>query len=106
MDKLSGSKLELAKTYKEAGRQLAGDTVEDMVTHEMGHHISYASNETNKKLREIQKEGSWKEYAKHISGYANFSFGEYFSESLVAYCNGELDILQPEVIEVIESMRK
>ena len=106
MDKLSGSKLELAKTYKEAGRQLAGDTVEDMVTHEMGHHISYMSNGINKKLSEINREGSWKEYAKHISGYANFSFGEYFSESLVAYCNGELDILQPEVIEVIESMRK
>ena len=106
IDKLSGSNLELAKTYIEAKRQLAGNTVEDMVTHEMGHHISYASKDINKRLSEIQKDSSWKEYAKHISGYANHSFGEYFSESLVAYCNGEVDILQPEILEVFENMRK
>lgn len=104
MDKLSGKQLELAKTYQKAGRTLVGNSVEDMVTHEIGHHISYMQS-VNKELAELQKT-DWKQYANELSGYANHSFGEYVAESFNAYFNGEHDKLQPELISIFDKLRK
>lgn len=104
MDKLSGKQLELAKTYQKAGRTLVGNSVEDMVTHEIGHHISYMQS-VNKELAELQKT-DWKQYASELSGYANHSFGEYVAESFNAYFNGEHDKLQPELISIFDKLRK
>lgn len=104
MDKLSGKQLELAKAYQKAGRTLVGNSVEDMVTHEIGHHISYMQS-VNKELAELQKT-DWKQYASELSGYANHSFGEYVAESFNAYFNGEHDKLQPELISIFDKLRK
>lgn len=104
MDKLSGKQLELAKTYQKAGRTLVGNSVEDMVTHEIGHHISYMQS-VNKELAELQKT-DWKQYASELSGYANHSFGEYVAESFNAYFNGEHGKLQPELISIFDKLRK
>ena len=41
---------EIAEQYKKAGRTLVGNSLDDMVTHEMGHHISYSLSDVNKKL--------------------------------------------------------
>ena len=105
IDKLSGKQLEIAKAYQTAGRSLVGNTVEDMITHEIGHHISYMS-EVNKELSAISKTDEWKEYASKLSGYSNRSFGEYVAESFSAYYNGERDKLQPQIIDIFDRLRR
>lgn len=106
IDKLSGKQRELAEQYKKAGRTLVGNSLDDMVTHEMGHHISYSSSDVNKKLSDIQKNTDWEKYASNLSGYANHSYGEYVAESFNAYCRGEHDRLQDEIIKIFEDLRK
>lgn len=101
---LSGAQLEIAKAYQTAGRNLVDNSLEGMITHEIGHHISYMTN-VNKDLAGIQ-ESDWKEYAKNLSGYANHSFGEYVAESFTAYYNGDTSKLQPELIKVFEGLKK
>lgn len=105
MDALSGLQLELAKTYQKAGRSLVDSTVNGMVTHEVGHHITYMPD-INKAVAEIQKSDTWKEYAQELSGYANHSFGEYMAESFSAYYKGEEDKIQPELLKIFEGLRK
>lgn len=103
---LTGESRSLAEAYISAGRDLVGNSVEDFITHEIGHHISYSIPEVNKELSQIQKATDWKETASKLSGYANKSFGEYFAESFTAYCNGEQEMLQPEIISIFEKLRK
>ena len=105
IDVLSGDSKRIAEAYKIAGRSLVGDTVEDFITHEIGHHISYIPD-INKKLARIQAETDWKSVAEKLSGYSNHSFGEYFAESFTAFCRGEQDTLQPELIEIFEGLRR
>ena len=105
IDALSGDSRKLAEAYKTAGKSLVGNSVEDFITHEVGHHISYIP-EVNKKLTIVQKDTNWKDVAEHLSGYSNHSFGEYFAESFNAYCRGEQSTLQPELIEIFEGLRK
>ena len=105
INSLSGTKREIAEAYRIAGKSLVGDSVEDMVTHEIGHHLSYIPK-TNKELSKIQSNTNWRETARHLSGYANHSFGEYVAESFNAYCRGESKSLQPEMVKVFESLRK
>ena len=104
IDALTGAKRELAEIYKEAGRQLVGNDLEDFVTHEIGHHIAYSVGRSD--LMEIGRSTDWKEYAIHISGYANQSFDEYIAESFNSYYRGETENLQPEMVEVFERLRK
>lgn len=105
IDVLSGDSKRIAEAYKVAGKSLVGDTVEDFITHEIGHHISYIPD-INKKLARIQAETDWKSAAEKLSGYSNHSFGEYFAESFNAFCRGEQDMLQPELIEIFEGLRR
>lgn len=105
IDKLSGASRELAEVYRIAGKTLVGDSIEDAVTHEIGHHLSYMA-ETNKEFANISKNTNWREYAQHISGYANKTFGEYIAESFDAYYRNELDGLQPEMIEMFNGLRR
>lgn len=105
MDVLSGSQLEIAKAYEKAGRSLVDDTINGMVSHEIGHHISYMQD-INRELAEISRNDEWKNYAENLSGYANHTFGEYVAESFSAYYKGETDNLQPEIITLFEGLRK
>lgn len=105
MDVLSGSQLEIAKAYEKAGRSLVDDTINGMVSHEIGHHISYMQD-INRELAEISRNDEWKNYAENLSGYANHTFGEYVAESFSAYYKGETDKLQPEIITLFEGLRK
>ena len=105
IESLTGAKRELAEAYKEAGRSLVGNQIEDFITHEMGHHISWMTD-VNKEIYNISKQGDWKNYARSLSGYSNATFGEYFAESFNAYYRGETDSLQPEIIDIFERLRK
>lgn len=105
IDVLTGESKKLAEAYKAAGKSLVGDSVEDFITHEIGHHISYIP-EINKRLSTIQNNTKWRTFAEKLSGYANHSFGEYFAESFNAFCRGEQDMLQPELVEIFEGLRR
>ena len=105
IDVLKGESRKQAEAYKIAGRSLVGNSVEDFITHEVGHHISYIP-EVNKTLSQIQSDTNWKDVAQNLSGYSTHSFGEYFAESFNAFCKGEQDKLQPELIEIFEGIRR
>lgn len=105
MDRLTGRQLEIARTYQAAGRTLVDDSVEGMITHEVGHRISFMGS-LNTTFRDIGNNTDWHSYASTLSGYANASFSEYVAESFIAYYNGEFDRLQPEMIEVFDSLRR
>lgn len=105
MDRLTGRQLEIARTYQAAGRSLVDDSVEGMITHEVGHRISFMGS-LNTTFRDIGNNTDWHSYAQQLSGYANASFSEYVAESFIAYYNGEFDRLQPEMIEVFDSIRR
>lgn len=105
MDRLTGRQLEIARTYQAAGRSLVDDSVEGMITHEVGHRISFMGS-LNTTFRDIGNNTDWHSYAQQLSGYANASFSEYVAESFIAYYNGEFDRLQPEMIEVFDSLRR
>lgn len=105
IDKLTGKQKEIAQAYQTAGKSLVGNSVEDMVRHEIGHHISYMPS-VNKELAALQKSDEWKEYAKNISGYANHSFGEYVAESFNSYCKGKYEPLQPDLIAIFDGLRR
>lgn len=100
---LSGKSLELAEIYEKAGRSLVDNSVEGMITHEVGHHLSYMS-EVNKELSSISQSGEWQKYAETLSGYANTSFGEYIAESFTAYINSEK--IQPEIKKIFDGLKK
>ena len=103
--KFTGSKLELIERYEKVGKQLVGDSFEDMVVHETGHLLSYSS-EFNKPLTGLLKTTDWEQYAQKLSGYASHSFGEYVAESWSSfYKYGEKD-MQPELLEIFRGVMK
>ena len=105
IERLSGADRKLAETYRQAGRSLVGDSFEDMILHETGHHLSYMTDYNNDISKVIKKNG-WENYAKNISGYANHSAGEYIAESWVAFNKGETKNLDPELVKIFERLRK
>lgn len=105
IDRLTGAQRRLAEAYRTAGRSLVDNSLGGMVTHEIGHHITY-SGDLNRAFGAIQRADNWQPYAAHISGYANASFGEYCAESFTAYVNGERDILQPEMLAIFDGLRR
>lgn len=103
IDKLTGRQLELAETYKRAGRQIVGDgSVKDYITHEMGHHAQWTmiDPKTGNAIGDRMSK-----YAPHISGYANASKGEYIAESYAAYMKGLKGILDPEFVKLLEDKK-
>lgn len=104
-DMLTGDLLHLAEVYEHAGIALVDDSLEGMITHEVGHHISYIPD-VNKALSDIGKNTDWESYAKELSGYANHSFGEYVAESWTSYYNGQTEKVQPELVSIFEGLKK
>lgn len=103
IDKLTGRQLELAETYKRAGRQIVGDgSVKDYITHEMGHHVQWTmiDPKTGNAIGDRMAK-----YAPHISGYANASRGEYIAESFAACMKGQKDILDPEFVKLVSDKK-
>jgi hypothetical protein len=99
IDSLSGLQREVALRYQQAGRSTVGDTIQDLFTHELGHHIQWTTFDA-KTVNNLSSEITT--YAGRISGYASASNGEYIAESFVAYMRGERDILSPNFVEILD----
>ena len=95
---------EMFRKYEEAGRSLvSGDTVQGLVTHELGHHVQFEGL-TTKQFNEMTARR--KQYDGKISGYAQESGSEYIAESFVAYMKGEKSILDPEFVKAMDGLLK
>ena len=97
------------KTLVNTGRECVAqsyDFTEATFTHEMGHFL----DDKVFKLQLVQNNDflakSMDKYAGNISGYAVSSKQEYVAESYVAYCFGETDILDPELVKIFKGAEK
>ena len=104
IDTLHGAARELAERYRKAGRDLvSGDTVQGLVTHELGHHVQWQALKAKDSNELTARRG---QYAGKISGYANESPGEYIAESFAAYMKGERSILDPDFVKAMDNLLK
>lgn len=82
------------------------DFTEATITHEMGHFL----DDKVFKLQLVQNNDflakSMEKFAGNISGYAVSSKQEYVAESYAAYCFGETDILDPELVKIFKGAEK
>ena len=81
-------------------------TVEGTFTHEMGHLLDEKVFRLQLTQGQSFIRNSMEKYAGGISGYATHSTAEYVAESYAAYCFGELDILDPELVKIFEGTVK
>ena len=103
IDNLSGEQKEIALRYQKAGRSLVGQNVQDLFTHELGHHAQWTLYDTPT----VNKLTSAKNvYGAKISGYASTSGSEYLAESFTAYMKGERNILDPEFVSLLDGKLK
>lgn len=97
------------KALVNTGRQCVAqsyDFAEATFTHEVGHML----DDKLFKLQLVQNRDflakSMEKYAGNISGYAVESSAEYVAESYTAYCFGETDILDPELVKIFKGAEK
>lgn len=87
LDKLPPSKRVIAERYIKAGRELVDDSLEGMITHELGHHIQW--NVLPTQLFNELGDREMERFVTRISGYAGASKSEYVAESFVSWMRRE-----------------
>lgn len=104
---------ESQKYYIEAlvktGRQCVAqshDFTEATFIHEMGHMLDDKLFKLQQTKNHKFLANSMEKYAGGISGYATSSSAEYVAESYAAYCYGETDILDPELVKIFKGAEK
>lgn len=92
----------VAKASIKSGRATVPDTIDDVIHHEMGHHIESV----------VMKSDDWatikasmSRYAENISGYATISESEYIAESFASYLKGE-GIVDPKLADVFKNLKR
>ena len=91
------------------GRQCVAqshDFVEATFRHEMGHMLDDKVFKMQMTKNHDFLAKSMEKYAGNISGYAVQSSAEYVAESYVAYCYGETDILDPDLVKIFKGAEK
>lgn len=92
----------VAKASVKSGRATVPETIEDVIHHEMGHHIERTVYKANG--YDVVK-ANMPKYAENISGYATISESEYIAESFASYLKGE-GLIDPELAKIFESMKR
>lgn len=100
-DKLSNRILKVINASKETGRSIVAETIQEAITHELGHHIE---RNISKQDWDVIKNGMDK-YATKISGYCVDSPSEYFAESFTSYMKGE-NRIDPALRAIFDKMRR
>lgn len=103
LDKLPPSKRAIAERYVKAGRELVDDSLEGMITHELGHHVQWNSIPTN--LFNELGDREMERFVTRISGYAGASKSEYIAESFVSWMRREGRI-DPRLQEFLDGLAK
>jgi hypothetical protein len=92
----------IAKASIKSGRATVPETVDDVIHHEMGHHIESAVFKSDG--YDVVK-ANMPQYAENISGYATISESEYIAESFASYLKGE-GLIDPELAKIFDSMKR
>lgn len=87
LDKLPPSRRAIAERYIKAGRELVDDSLEGMITHELGHHVQW--NVLPTQLFNELGDREMERFVTRISGYAGASKSEYVAESFVSWMRRE-----------------
>lgn len=94
--------LQVLNNSKTSGRGTVPTTVEEVITHELGHSLE-------KKLRTLDNitelQTRMPQYAPKISGYACDSWSEYVAESFCSYRKGE-NVADPEMIKAFKKLER
>lgn len=102
LDKLSPRVRRVLEASRVSGRGVVATTVEDAVSHELGHALeTYLKNLDN--VGDLQARMA--QYAEKISGYATESWSEYVAESFASWRKGE-KLADPELIKAFEKLRR
>jgi hypothetical protein len=100
--KMSTRAYKVLENSKVSGRGTVPDTIEEVITHELGHSLEkQISNNTNV----IALKQRMEQYAPKISGYACESWGEYVAESFASYTKGE-KVADPELIKAFKELER
>lgn len=99
---MSARALKVLDNSKISGRATVPKTVEEVITHELGHALE-------KKLRMLDNitelQTRMAQYAPKISGYACDSWSEYVAESFASYKKGET-VADPELIKAFKALER
>lgn len=94
--------LQVLNNSKTSGRGTVPTTVEEVITHELGHALEKKLR-TLDNITELQTRMS--QYAPKISGYACDSWSEYVAESFCSYRKGE-KVADPELIKAFKALER
>ena len=72
----------------------------------MGHYLDDQIFHKAFKEKGFDLSSSFEKYSGGISGYATATKQEYIAESFAAYWNGETDILDPDLVDILKGLRK
>jgi SPP1 gp7 family putative phage head morphogenesis protein len=100
----------LIKTKRQLVAQSTSDFTEATIMHEMGHALHdklfWKYQKGYRNPNGIDFGESMRKYGGNISGYAVSTPNEYIAESFAAYCYGERDKLDPEIVKMFEECKK
>ena len=121
------AKLKVKLTDKHlSGRWLAGNNMEDIVVHEMGHHVhsmlekgAYPNVHGFRSPGELRQLGIdwkgsigervmndfWRTEGHRLSDYGSTDGFEYFAESFIAFVNGETDSIHDDLLAVFNEIK-
>lgn len=74
---------------------VATPSIKGTVWHELGHHLYYSRTDVGGMVESAYDEGWWRS----ISAYASEAPKELFAEIMSAYMSGNLDIINPEILQ-------
>lgn len=100
-----GTDKTLIQAIINTGRQCVSqsyDFAEASFIHEMGHFLDDEVFKLQLTTNRNFIVESMRTYAANISGYATSSSAEYVAESYAAFCYGEIDILDPKLVEIFK----
>lgn len=100
----------LLNTKRQLVAQSTHDFTEATIIHEMGHALHdklfWKYQKGYRNPNGIDFGASMSKYGGNISGYAISSSNEYIAESFAAYCYGERDKLDPEIVKMFEECKR
>lgn len=102
-----GTSLRYLEALKRTGRTnvFAPDAYGSTI-HEMGHYLDDQIFHKAFKEKGFDLSSSFEKYSGGISGYATATKQEYIAESFAAYWKGETDILDPDLVDIFNGLRK
>ncbi len=92
----------VVKASMKSGRATVPENIDDVIHHEMGHHIERTIKQSDS--YDVIK-ANMPKYAENISGYATIDEGEYIAESFASYLKGE-DVIDPEMKKLFDKMKR